>query len=114
MKECPKCGTPHEKPGTFCSRACANSRQWTTEHKKVFSEKQKAYMASDLSEEHRAKRQLQLNLLHAAGIMKHGKRNEDWEDYLTNPDDYFLIPFNDMDLKLDDGDIWEEIDDIKY
>ena len=26
MKPCPKCGTPHEKPGTFCSRACANSR----------------------------------------------------------------------------------------
>lgn len=26
MKQCPKCGTDHTKPGTFCSRACANSR----------------------------------------------------------------------------------------
>jgi hypothetical protein len=26
MKQCPKCGTEHDKSGTFCSRACANSR----------------------------------------------------------------------------------------
>jgi hypothetical protein len=26
MKTCPKCQTPHDKIGTFCSRACSNSR----------------------------------------------------------------------------------------
>lgn len=26
MKICPKCSKNHEKPGTFCSRSCANSR----------------------------------------------------------------------------------------
>lgn len=26
MKQCPKCKTEHNKPGTFCSRTCANSR----------------------------------------------------------------------------------------
>lgn len=26
MKQCPKCNTEHNKPGTFCSRTCANSR----------------------------------------------------------------------------------------
>lgn len=26
MKNCPKCSKPHSKPGTFCSRTCANSR----------------------------------------------------------------------------------------
>ena len=26
MKKCPKCQTPHEKEGIFCSRKCANSR----------------------------------------------------------------------------------------
>jgi len=26
MKQCPKCGTEHNKDGTFCSRTCANSR----------------------------------------------------------------------------------------
>ena len=31
MKQCPKCGTEHDKPGKFCSRKCANSRSWTTE-----------------------------------------------------------------------------------
>jgi 5-methylcytosine-specific restriction endonuclease McrA len=30
-KPCPKCKTVHEKPGTYCSRKCSNSRTWTTE-----------------------------------------------------------------------------------
>ncbi len=39
MKECPKCLTPHDKPGTYCSRTCANSRSWSEEdkHKKRLS-----------------------------------------------------------------------------
>ncbi len=28
MKICPKCSTEHQKPGTFCSRKCANARVW--------------------------------------------------------------------------------------
>ena len=31
MKQCPKCNTPHDKPGKFCSRKCANSRVFTNE-----------------------------------------------------------------------------------
>ena len=33
MKICPhpKCGKTHNKPGTYCSRSCANSRVWSTE-----------------------------------------------------------------------------------
>lgn len=27
MKNCPKCGKPHERRGAFCSRQCANSRR---------------------------------------------------------------------------------------
>lgn len=26
LKSCPRCGNPHEKTGTFCSRSCANAR----------------------------------------------------------------------------------------
>ena len=33
MKQCPKCGTAHLKPGTFCSRKCANSREWSDSQK---------------------------------------------------------------------------------
>lgn len=33
MKVCPKCKEAHEKPGTFCSRKCANSRTWSEEDK---------------------------------------------------------------------------------
>ena len=31
MKQCPKCNAVHEKKGTYCSRVCANSRQWSSE-----------------------------------------------------------------------------------
>jgi len=34
MKICPKCETPHEKKGTFCSRKCANGRVHSEETKK--------------------------------------------------------------------------------
>ena len=29
MKICPKCNSTHTKPGTFCSRKCANSREFS-------------------------------------------------------------------------------------
>ena len=31
MKLCPKCSTPHEKGGMYCSRSCANSRNFSAE-----------------------------------------------------------------------------------
>ena len=108
-KTCPKCGSEHIKPGTYCSRACANSRQWTDEHKKIFSIRQREYMAREDSEEHRAKRSLQVHILRNAGIMGNKQRIDDYEDLLTNPDDYYLVPFNNEDLKSEDGDYWEEV-----
>jgi len=33
MKKCPKCNVDHAKPGIFCSRKCANSRNWTESDK---------------------------------------------------------------------------------
>ena len=35
MKTCPKCNTTHSKPGTYCSRTCANSRVWTDADKAI-------------------------------------------------------------------------------
>ena len=36
MKECPKCNSPHEKAGKFCSQSCANARQHSPEiYKKI-------------------------------------------------------------------------------
>lgn len=29
MKVCPKCSNSHSQKGTYCSRSCANSRQWS-------------------------------------------------------------------------------------
>ena len=34
MKNCPKCNTAHDKPGTFCSRKCSNSRVFSEESRK--------------------------------------------------------------------------------
>jgi len=40
MKTCPKCNTEHTKPGTFCSRTCANSRgERSKEFKECVSKK---------------------------------------------------------------------------
>ena len=33
MKNCPKCNVLHDKTGIFCSRKCANSRNWSDEDK---------------------------------------------------------------------------------
>lgn len=50
MKICPKCQQEHEKRGTYCSRVCANSRQWSEEDKEKKRKAAKDYLAS-LSEE---------------------------------------------------------------
>lgn len=42
MKLCPKCQTPHDKPGLFCKRSCANSRVFSIKSKKLKSQKTKA------------------------------------------------------------------------
>ena len=31
MKQCPKCNKEHQKTGLYCSRSCANSREWSKE-----------------------------------------------------------------------------------
>jgi hypothetical protein len=109
-KTCPKCSTVHSKPGTFCSRACANSRQWNEEQKKVFSEKQAAYMSREESEEHRYKKSIQTQMLQRAGIMGTGGLVEDAEDIMTNPDDYFFVPPRDEGDNFSDGnDYWEAV-----
>lgn len=44
MKICPKCLNEHEKQGTYCSRKCANSRQWSEEAKQKRGESLKKYI----------------------------------------------------------------------
>ena len=43
MKICPKCEAEHNKPGTFCSRACANSRKFSEESRLRKSKAVKAF-----------------------------------------------------------------------
>ena len=49
MKICPKCNSEHSKPGTFCSRSCANSREWTDIAKKQKSKSLKKFIQDNPS-----------------------------------------------------------------
>ena len=49
MKICPKCQTNHYKPGIFCSRSCANSREWSEESKKKKSKALKEFIQNNPS-----------------------------------------------------------------
>ena len=109
-KTCPKCGTGHSKPGKFCSRVCANSRQWTEEQKQVFSDKQKEYMARDESEYHRYKKSIQTSMLLKTGTMGNGLATERLEDVMTDPEDYFILPPRIDDRLAEGGDLWEIIE----
>ena len=111
MKNCPKCNTVHEKPGVFCSRQCANSRQWTQEHRQVFSEKQKDYMSREESEGHRYKKSIQSRMLLRAGVMGSNRAVEHPDDVMTDPDDYFLVPPREEHrLFVEEGDVWEVVE----
>jgi 5-methylcytosine-specific restriction endonuclease McrA len=46
-KNCPKCEGEHEKDGPFCSRKCANSRDFTAETRKKKSDSAKRYAAAN-------------------------------------------------------------------
>lgn len=47
MKTCPKCGSDHSKPGTFCGRKCANGRVQSEASKKKTSEAMKGRALSE-------------------------------------------------------------------
>lgn len=59
MKICPKCDTQHNKNGTFCSRACANSRQFSVAAKLKKSKANKSFWKS-VSQEEREMRRVRL------------------------------------------------------
>ena len=84
MKQCPKCNTEHNKPGTFCSRICANSRvfdddaklkksvamkgkpayrkdpeSWKANIRKTYLEKYNATAFEDLGSENKKRRVLE-------------------------------------------------------
>lgn len=47
MKICTKCNTEHEKRGTFCSRKCGNSRQWSLADRELKSLSIKNYIKNN-------------------------------------------------------------------
>lgn len=70
MKECPKCQNIHTRPGTYCSRSCANSRTWSTSDKILKSssaKKSPSVLASNRSHERRKSISERMKALYASG-----------------------------------------------
>jgi len=96
-KTCPKCKASHEKPGKFCSRACANSRSWTKEDKEKKRVSVNKYYATDKSIAQREAVTYQNTLRHADEI-----EEVDMLPYLSSTEDngdYFID---------NDGDMWRD------
>lgn len=53
MKVCPRCSLEHSKPGTYCSRSCANVRVWTPELNKKRGDAVSKTMQSKYTKEER-------------------------------------------------------------
>jgi len=122
VKVCERCEKLFEvggirKKNRFCSYSCANVRNRSPESLEKHRQSLLRYFRSPESEAHRAKRALQITLLNKAGMMwpNNGKEKSllidpnFYENNLTNPDEYFLVPLNNEDLDVEDGDIWEEV-----
>lgn len=110
-KTCPRCEKPHSKPGKYCSYSCANVRHWTDSQKKVFSQRQKEYMAKDSDEVELHKWKLANNV--SIVIDKKFNRFNEEED---TKEEYFLMPeLNDVDDSsefVQNGDIWSVSNDF--
>lgn len=99
-KTCPKCKAKHEKKGTFCSRACANSRTWTDEDKQKKRESVNKYYATDKSIAQREAVTYQNTLRHADEV-----EDVDIVPYMSSVEE-------DMSMFVDnDGDVWRDVDE---
>lgn len=67
-------------------------------------------MAREESEEHRWKKSIQTSMFHKTGTMGRGLATERLEDVMTDPDDYIILPPNEHEGHVEDGDYWESVD----
>jgi hypothetical protein len=92
-KECPKCGTKHNKRGEFCSRSCGNTRKHKPETKQLLSKKQTEWLTSGNEK---------------AEVAVHNFVSQRINGELDP-----VAPMKPIDLGsgrfVEDGDIWEEV-----
>lgn len=74
MKECPKCNKEHEKPGDFCSRSCANSRERDQSVRDKLSKSNKRFWDSLSGQELESYKSKCSENLSVARIVAHEKR----------------------------------------
>lgn len=85
MKQCPKCNTSHVKPGKFCSRTCANSRNWSSEQKKKIASNVQKYWDELSPAEKAGKYSECAKIMVAANSAK-------WKKFRENTDTALLSP----------------------
>lgn len=79
MKLCPKCNTSHSKPGTFCSRVCANSRGPRSDETKI--------------------KQSIANKNYLAGLSAEEKFNKNYNLYSSSPNNFASGPYTKIRLR---------------
>ena len=103
MKDCPKCGAKHEKKGRFCSKSCAQSRNFTPEQRAVYAQKQKEYLKTERG-------QNQKRRMEEAASDYAEKKSEESAPPVTEYDTPFDIVRHADDVFDRDNDNWEEVD----
>ena len=92
-KECPKCGSKHNKRGEFCSRSCGNTRKHKPETKKKIGAAKSAWLTSG---DERA--EAEVHNFTSLGANK-------------TPEPVAPMVSRDVGHKrfVEDGDLWEEV-----
>ncbi len=107
-KKCPRCGTKHTKPGTFCSRTCANVREHSEEDKQNKAESVARYYKTEAAEVHRWK------LTHIGKALQTSRRPDGTYEMPTEDDMESPLPpteYEDELLNRKHGrDIWFDVD----
>lgn len=104
MKDCPKCGAKHEKNGRFCSKSCAQSRNFTPEQRAVYAQKQREFLKTD-----RGKNQKKRMEQATSDYIE--KKMEDKAPPITEDDMPFDIVRHADDVYGLDDDNWEDVKD---
>jgi len=100
-KICPKCSAEHEKPGKFCSRQCANSRQFSPESRALLAKKQSEYLKTEKG------KQQKIQMEEIVSDVKFRQSEQKYRDEFDEP-----LGIVDFDDEYDSH--WTRVDDGEF
>jgi len=108
-KDCPTCGTTHNKRGPYCSRSCGNHRQYTNTQKQAKSKAMREHMAGDSDSANLSKWIIaEKGRFHRESIADPNAPKASERD----PNDYNVLPNTRIERGqfVADGALWTEAD----